>query len=102
MLRNIHCQHSKMLLDKHFIYFCRSTNLLHLSQECAFDKDGRVILPKKLINHAEIDKNVMFVGLGPTFQLWNPESYEKKKINMIKNAQEKKINPRLRPIPKGT
>ena len=43
----------------------------------------------------------MFVGLGLTFQLWNPESYESKKINMIKNAQEKKINPRLRPIPKG-
>jgi MraZ protein len=71
------------------------------AEKLPFDKDGRVILPKKLINHAEIDKNVMFVGLGPTFQLWNPESYEKKKINMIKNAQEKKINPRLRPIPKG-
>ena len=71
------------------------------AEQLPFDKDGRVILPKKLINHAEIDKNVMFVGLGPTFQLWNPESYEKKKINMIKNAQEKKINPRLRPIPKG-
>ena len=71
------------------------------AEQLPFDKDGRVILPKKLINHAEIDKNVMFVGLGPTFQLWNPESYENKKINMIKNAQEKKINPRLRPIPKG-
>ena len=71
------------------------------AEQLPFDKDGRVILPKKLINHAEIDKNVMFVGLGPTFQLWNPESYESKKINMIKNAQEKKINPRLRPIPKG-
>ena len=72
------------------------------AEQLPFDKEGRIILPKKLINHAEIDKNVMFVGLGPTFQLWNPESYEKKKINMIKNAQEKKINPRLRPIPKGT
>ena len=71
------------------------------AEQLPFDKDGRVILPKKLINHAEIDKNVMFVGLGPYFQLLNPESYEKKKINMIKNAQEKRVNPRLRPIPKG-
>ena len=43
----------------------------------------------------------MFVGLGPTFQMWNPQSYEIKRTQMIKNAKEKKINPRLKPIPKG-
>ena len=37
------------------------------AEQLPFDKDGRVILPKKLINHAEIDKNVMFVGLGQLF-----------------------------------
>ena len=58
-------------------------------------------LSKKLINHAQIDKNVMFVGLGPTFQMWNPESYEIKKIQMVQKAKNKKINPRLKPIPKG-
>ena len=71
------------------------------AEQLPFDKDGRIILPKKLINHAQIDKNVMFVGLGPTFQMWNPESYEVKKIQMVQKAKNKKINPRLKPIPKG-
>ena len=71
------------------------------AEQLPFDKDGRIILPKKLINHAQIDKNVMFVGLGPTFQMWNPESYEIKKNQMVQKARDKKINPRLKPIPKG-
>ena len=71
------------------------------AEKLPLDKDGRVTLPKKLINHAQIEKNVMFVGLGPTFQMWNPESYEIKKSKMIQNARDKKINPRLKPIPKG-
>ena len=33
----------------------------------------------------------MFVGLGPTFQMWNPQSYEIKRTQMIKNAKEKKL-----------
>jgi len=71
------------------------------AEQLPFDKDGRIILPKKLITHAEITANVMFVGLGPTFQMWNPTSYEDKKYKMLQNAKNKKINPRLKPIPKG-
>ena len=71
------------------------------AEQLPFDKDGRVTLPKKLIIHAKIESNVMFVGLGPTFQMWNPESYELKKDRMMQNAKNKKINPRLKPIPKG-
>ena len=44
------------------------------AEQLPFDKEGRIILPKKLINHAQIKKNVLFVGLGPTFQMWNPKS----------------------------
>ena len=71
------------------------------AEQLPFDKDGRIILPKKLITHAGITVNVMFVGLGPTFQMWNPTSYEDKKYQMLQNAKNKKINPRLKPIPKG-
>ena len=65
------------------------------------DKEGRIILPKKLINHAQIENNVLFVGLGPTFKMWNPNHYENKKKSMIKKAISNNINPRLKPIPKG-
>ena len=49
------------------------------AEQLPFDKEGRIILPKKLINHAQIDNNVLFVGLGPTFKMWNPDHYENKK-----------------------
>ena len=71
------------------------------AEQLPFDKEGRIILPKKLIQHAAIAKEVLFVGLGPTFQMWNPEAYNKKKKDTIKIANQKNLNPRLKPIPKG-
>ena len=41
----------------------------------AFDPEGRVMLPAKLIEHAGISSQATFVGLGRTFQLWSPEAY---------------------------
>ena len=40
------------------------------------DGEGRVILPGNLKEHAGIDAEVAFVGLGATFQLWDPGRYE--------------------------
>tara|TARA_B100000287_G_C20267113_1_gene636473 strand:+ start:14 stop:526 length:513 start_codon:yes stop_codon:yes gene_type:complete len=71
------------------------------AERLPFDTEGRIILPKKLIKHASIDKDVLFVGLGPTFQIWDPQYYEKRKEQTIKTAIQKKLNPRLKPIPKG-
>ena len=71
------------------------------AERLPFDKEGRVILPKKLVNHAAIKKDVLFVGLGPTFQIWDPQKYQSKKESTKKIAAQKKLNPRLKPIPKG-
>ena len=37
-------------------------------------------LTKKLLEHAKIKNNVLFVGLGKTFQIWDPKTFEKFKI----------------------
>ena len=71
------------------------------AEQLPFDKDGRITLPKKLKQHADISNDVLFVGIGPTFQIWNPENYSKKREETIRIVNEKKINPRLQPIPKG-
>ena len=71
------------------------------AEQLPFDKEGRIVMPKKLVEHALIKNEVLFVGLGPTFQMWNPEKYKKIKELTIKRASEKKLNPRLKPIPKG-
>ncbi len=46
------------------------------AQQIPFDSDGRIILPKTLIEHAELQENIAFVGRGNTFQLWHPNTFE--------------------------
>ncbi len=46
------------------------------SHPLAIDGEGRVILPEKLKEHAQITGEVAFVGLGATFQLWDPVHFE--------------------------
>ena len=40
------------------------------------DGDGRIMLPKNLVDFAGIDETVTFVGLGKGFQMWEPAAYE--------------------------
>ena len=87
-------EYSKEEFDLISLYFGEAEQL-------PFDKEGRIILPKSLIQHASISNEVLFVGLGPTFQMWNPKNYTKKKIETIKIANKKNLSPRLKPIPKG-
>ena len=54
--------------------------------QLAIDDDGRVVLPKKLSSHAQITNNILFVGKGPTFQMWNPENYEKTQKSISKRG----------------
>ena len=36
------------------------------------DKEGRIMLPAPLIEHAGITENVVFIGTRNTFQIWEP------------------------------
>lgn len=36
------------------------------------DKDGRIILPDSLVQHAGLTDTVVFMGLGRVFQIWEP------------------------------
>ncbi|MFQ5535143.1 MAG: division/cell wall cluster transcriptional repressor MraZ [Sphingomonadales bacterium] len=49
---------------------------LSKAHQLPFDSEGRIVLPQKLVEHAEIDGQVTFVGRGKTFQLWEPAAYE--------------------------
>lgn len=52
------------------------TQIFADSYQLSMDPEGRVVLPPPLKEHAGIDADVAFVGLGATFQLWNPARYE--------------------------
>ncbi len=58
------------------------------SHHLTFDVDGRVSLPAALLDHAGIDKNLCFVGLGGKFQVWNPDAYQAFRIRARAKALE--------------
>ncbi|MDA0261338.1 MAG: division/cell wall cluster transcriptional repressor MraZ, partial [Proteobacteria bacterium] len=45
------------------------------SHPVPWDSEGRVILPDELLSHASIGERALFVGLGDSFQIWEPERY---------------------------
>ena len=68
-----------------------STSIFADSHQIHFDQEGRVIIPDGLISIAGIIDQVSFVGMGETFQMWNPEKYKKFKIETQKKAQDNLI-----------
>ena len=40
------------------------------------------------MSHAKIKNDVLFIGLGKTFQIWEPKSFEKFKISARKKAYQ--------------
>ena len=41
------------------------------------DNQGRVLLPKELVLHAKIQKNIVFVGVGNRVEIWAEEVWNK-------------------------
>ena len=63
-----------------------ATSVLAESVNLQFDPEGRVSISSKLLKHAKIKSSVLFVGQGKTFQIWEPNLYEKFKIQAKKKA----------------
>ena len=63
-----------------------ATSILSESVNLQFDSEGRISLTPKLLKHAKIKNSMIFVGQGKTFQIWEPTSFEKFKVNAKKKA----------------
>ena len=63
-----------------------ATSVLAESVNLQFDSEGRISIPDKLLNHAKIKQNMLFVGQGTTFQIWEPKLFEKFKVQARKKA----------------
>ena len=69
-----------------------ATSVLSESEIHQFDTEGRVSISEKLLNHAKIKNNVLFVGLGRTFQIWEPTNFEKFELLARKKAFQNRSN----------
>lgn len=67
-----------------------ATTILGGAMQLSIDGDGRVILPEQLIAKSEIDKKALFVGKGPTFEIWNPERFDEYLVQAKQHAKDKR------------
>lgn len=49
--------------------------LLGYATECEMDSNGRILLPAKLREFAGLDKNIVMIGQGNKFELWDEQSW---------------------------
>ena len=63
-----------------------STSILSESISLQFDNEGRISLTAKLLKHAKIKNRILFVGLGKTFQIWEPTIFEKFRVTARKKS----------------
>ena len=69
-------------------YNALSRRLLGQIVPLSFDVNGRVGFPQHLLDHAGIDKDLVFVGLGEKFQIWEPKRFALLEAEDNKIAQE--------------
>ncbi len=67
-----------------------ATTILGGSTQLAIDGDGRVILPENLLKKAKIKDQVVFVGKGSTFEIWEPLRFEEYMMKAKKDAKDKR------------
>lgn len=69
-----------------------ASTILGSAVQLPFDSDGRIILPAKLIEKAEIKNKAIFIGKGKTFEVWQEENFEE---YIIKAREKAKANRNL-------
>ena len=53
---------------------------------CEFDKQGRILLPAVLREFAQLEKDVVLVGVGSRFEIWNKTLWNE--TNVYDNMDE--------------
>jgi MraZ protein len=54
------------------------------AQECTLDGQGRILIPASLREHAQLEKEALFVGLIEKFEIWSPALWRPKPENVEK------------------
>ncbi len=73
-----------------------ATTILGSAMQLAMDADGRVILPQALLKKNAIASEALFVGKGPTFEIWQPRKFNEYLVKAKASAKEKRNLLRLK------
>lgn len=54
-------------------HYARARRTFGLTEEVPYDSSGRIILPPMMRRKGRIEDLALFVGVGGTFEIWNPQ-----------------------------
>jgi MraZ protein len=52
------------------------------------DKEGRILIPDQLAAHAGLTEAVVFMGMGTTFQIWEPAAADRRRAEARTRARD--------------
>lgn len=58
------------------------------AMEVTLDKQGRILIPPHLRNHAGLDKELVLAGIGRRFEIWNQERFEARRQKTEQNFDQ--------------
>ncbi|MGH6661000.1 MAG: division/cell wall cluster transcriptional repressor MraZ [Rhodospirillales bacterium] len=70
--------------------------ILESARRLPFDPEGRVVLPAEMLKTATIASQVLFVGRGQRFQIWEPKTYDANRGRAVERARARGATLRLR------
>ena len=59
--------------------------------ECACDKQDRILIPQNLRQYAEIDKDIVLVGVLDHFEVWSRKSWDRENIHLEKDMKKEDV-----------
>ena len=62
------------------------------AQAFTFDAEGRIVFPSTFFEHASIEDQASFVGVGDMFQIWNPNLWNQHKRQAKERLKNQKIS----------
>ena len=62
--------------------------LLGAAQKCVPDANGRIILNDELAEYAEINKNIVFVGVGKVIRIWAEDKWIERERERTNNPEK--------------
>jgi MraZ protein len=74
-----------------------ASTVIENTHELACDPEGRVILPKHLMEHAELGDEAVFVGRGTRFLIWSPSLYEPHNQRAVERVRARGATLPMRP-----
>ena len=56
-------------------------NFFRSISQVDLDSANRLLIPKTMLAHAQIDKEAILIGMGNYIEIWNPEVFEQHQID---------------------